>query len=86
MNKSAIFDGLEEDEEELANIFVPRSSVKKLVLKPKIPPTIVSAGKKIPHISNFSCMFLDPNIFSNLSSTDSTCSNLLDMRNLKKQI
>ena len=47
MNKSAIFDGLEEDEEELANIFVPRSSVKKLVLKPKIPPTIVSAGKKI---------------------------------------
>ena len=50
MNKSAIFDGLEEDEEELANIFVPRSSVKKLVLKPKIPPTIVSAGKKIFHI------------------------------------
>ena len=50
VNKSAIFDGLEEDEEELANIFVPRSSVKKLVLKPKIPPTIVSAGKKILHI------------------------------------
>ena len=51
VNKSAIFDGLEEDEEELANIFVPRSSVKKLVLKPKVPPTIVSAGKKILHIS-----------------------------------
>ena len=57
VNKSAIFDGLEEDEEELANIFVPRSSVKKLVLKPKIPPTIVSAGKKILHFLTFPVFF-----------------------------
>lgn len=34
-NKSAIFDGLEEDANE-SDIFVPRSSVKKLVLKPKV--------------------------------------------------
>ena len=34
-NKSAIFEGLDEDEN--PEIFVPRSSVKKLVLKPKIP-------------------------------------------------
>ena len=33
--------------------------------------------------SNFSCMFLNPNIFSNL---DSNCSNLLDMRNLQEQV
>ena len=37
MNKSAIFDGLEEDEQDEKNVFIPRSSVKKLVLKPKIP-------------------------------------------------
>lgn len=39
VNKSAIFDGLEEDENDnkgdAAGIFVPRSSVKKLILKPK---------------------------------------------------
>ena len=47
VTKSDIFDGLEEDEAELDNIFVPRSSVKKLVLKPKATSTIVSsAGKK----------------------------------------
>ena len=38
--------------------------------------------------SNFSCMFLNPNIFSNMNSN---CSNLLDsilidMRNLQKQV
>jgi hypothetical protein len=32
---------------------------------------------------NFSCMFLNPNIISNL---DSNCSNLLDMRNLQEQV
>ena len=37
-NKSAIFDGLDEDTgTDTGDIFVPRSSVKKLVLKPKIP-------------------------------------------------
>ena len=33
--------------------------------------------------SNFSCMFLNPNIFSNL---DYNCSNLLDLRNLQEQV
>ena len=33
--------------------------------------------------SNFSYMFLNPNIFSNL---DYNCSNLLDMRNLQEQV
>ena len=33
--------------------------------------------------SNFSCRFLNPNNFSNLSSN---CSNLLEMRNLQEQI
>lgn len=39
VNKSAIFDGLEEDESESKGdgLFVPRSSVKKLILKPKNP-------------------------------------------------
>ena len=32
--------------------------------------------------SNFSCMFLNLNIFSNL---DSNCSNLLDLRNFQEQ-
>ena len=32
--------------------------------------------------SNFSCMFLNPNNFSNLNSN---CSNLLDLRNLQEQ-
>ena len=32
--------------------------------------------------SNFSCMFLNPNIFSNLNSN---CSNLLDMINLQEE-
>jgi nuclear pore complex protein Nup98-Nup96 len=37
-NKSTIFDGLEEDDDDVKNdVFVPRSSVKKLVLKPKSP-------------------------------------------------
>ena len=53
VNKSAIFDGLEEDEQELDNIFVPRSSVKKLVLKPKATSTIVSsAGKELSLIAS----------------------------------
>ena len=47
VNKSDIFDGLEEDEQELDNIFVPRSSVKKLVLKPKATSTIVSSAGKL---------------------------------------
>ena len=47
VNKSAIFDGLEEDEQELDAIFVPRSSVKKLVLKPKATSTIVSSAGKL---------------------------------------
>ena len=34
------------------------------------------------HCSNFSCMFLNPNNFSNLNSN---CSNLWDMRNLQEQ-
>ena len=33
--------------------------------------------------SNFSCMFVNPNIFSNLNLN---CSNLLDMRNLQEQV
>mgnify|MGYP007045256213 CR=1 FL=1 len=33
--------------------------------------------------SNFSCMFLNPNIFSNLNSN---CSNLSDLRNLHEQV
>ena len=33
--------------------------------------------------SNFSCRFLNSNIFSNLNSN---CSNLLDMRNLQEQV
>ena len=33
--------------------------------------------------SNFSCMFLNPNNFSNLNSN---CSNLLDLRNLQEQV
>ena len=33
--------------------------------------------------SNFSCMFLNPNIFSNLNYD---CSDLLDMRNLQEQV
>ena len=33
--------------------------------------------------SNFSCMFLNPNIFSNMNSN---CSNLLDRRNLQEQV
>ena len=32
---------------------------------------------------NFSCMFLNPNFFSNLNSN---CSNLLDMKNFQKQV
>ena len=32
---------------------------------------------------NFSCMFLNPNIFSSLNSN---CSNLLDVRNLQEQV
>ena len=47
VNKSDIFDGLEEDEQELDNIFVPRSSVKKLVLKPKATSTIVSSAGRL---------------------------------------
>ena len=35
------------------------------------------------YVSNFSCMFLYPNNFSNLNSN---CSNLLDMRNLQEQV
>ena len=36
-NKSAFFDGLDEDDsvEAKSDLFVPRSSVKKLILKPK---------------------------------------------------
>ena len=33
--------------------------------------------------SNFSCMFLNPNIFSNMNHN---CSNLSDMRNLQEQV
>ena len=35
-------------------------------------------------ISNFYCMFLNPNIF--FSNLRSNCSNLLDMRNLQEQV
>ena len=35
------------------------------------------------HVSFFSCMFLNPNIFSNLNSN---WSNLLDMINLQEQV
>ena len=35
------------------------------------------------HFSNFSCMFLNPNIFSNLNSN---CANLSDIRNLQEQV
>ena len=38
---------------------------------------------KILFFSNFSCMFLNPNSFSNLNSN---CSNLVDMRNLQGQV
>ncbi len=38
VNRSGIFDGLEEDENDEPNIFVPRTSVKRLVLKPKNVP------------------------------------------------
>ena len=34
--------------------------------------------------SNFSCMFLNPNIF--FSNLNSNCSNLLDMTNLQGQV
>ena len=37
----------------------------------------------VESFSNFSCMFLNPNIFSNLSSN---CSNSLDLRNLQEQV
>lgn len=47
-NKSTIFDGLEEDENnanDKEGLFVPRSSVKKLVLKPKSHATSnISSG------------------------------------------
>ena len=33
--------------------------------------------------SNFSCMFLNPNTFSNMNSN---CSNVLDMKNLQEQV
>ena len=33
--------------------------------------------------SNFSCMFLNPNFFSNLNLN---CSNSLDMRNFQEQV
>ena len=36
------------------------------------------------HISNISCMFLNPNIF--LSNLNSNCSDLLDLRNLQEQV
>ena len=36
------------------------------------------------HFSNFSCMFLNPNIF--FSNLNSNCSNLLAMRNLQEQV
>ena len=35
------------------------------------------------NFSNFSCLFLNPNIFSDLNAN---CSNLLDMRNLQEQV
>ena len=35
------------------------------------------------NFSNFSCVFLNPNIFSDLNAN---CSNLLDMRNLPEQV
>ena len=41
-NKSTIFEGLDEDEN--PEIFVPRSSVKKLVLKPKVTETPENSG------------------------------------------
>ena len=42
---------------------------------------VLYSGKKL--FSNFSCMFLNTNNFSNMNSN---CSNLLDMRNLQEQV
>ena len=38
---------------------------------------------KVIYLSNFSCMFLNPNIFSNLNTS---CSNLSYLRNLQEQV
>ena len=35
-------------------------------------------------VSNFSCMFLNPNDFFSIKNY--TCSNLLDMRNLQEEV
>ena len=44
---------------------------------------VTGSHAKVDFFSNFSCMFLNPNIFSNLNSN---CSNLLDLRNLQEQV
>ena len=43
----------------------------------------IAGKRRVSQFSNFSCMFLNPNIFSNMNSN---CSNLLDMRNLQEQV
>ena len=45
--------------------------------------TIKIASNLTDIFSNFTCMFLNPNNFSNFNSN---CSNLLDMRNLLEQV
>ena len=72
-----------------ANFYV----LKVKILQPNWHYSVQTEGRKWSHaityekwetlFSNFSCMFLNPNIFSNL---DLHCSNLSDMRNLQVQV
>jgi len=55
--------------------------LKKVISPPHNSPQILKSEKSI--FSNFSCMFLSSNYFSNLTFN---CSNLLDLRNLKEQV
>ena len=61
-------------------------SIKKLKTEKSNNLTFTRTNNSVNSISilsNFSCMCLNPNIFSNLNAN---CSNLLDLRNLHEQV
>ena len=59
-NKSTIFEGLDEDEN--PEIFVPRSSVKKLVLKPKVTETPENSGLEMEKSSGVAALELEESL------------------------
>jgi nuclear pore complex protein Nup98-Nup96 len=73
-NKSAIFDGLEDDDVNSSkkDLFVPRKSVKKLVIKPHSPATPRGVGSNLDETANnASVLVTSPSAAANLSMNKS---------------